>query len=107
MSCNPYADAGYKNPELWQQKARVVNDMRRTMRTRNLTPSRAARTVGIPLPEFREIINGHFENVDLTKLVDCLHRLGHEIEITIKPLPELTKKPGTITIKPHDLPHSA
>ena len=107
MSCNPYADAGYKNPELWLQKANVVSDIRHIIRSRAITPSRAARMVGIPLPEFRDIIKGHFGDVDLTKLVDCLRRLGHDIEITIKPLPELTKKPGTITIRPHDLPHSA
>ena len=108
MSCNPYADAGFKNPELWQQKARVVNDMRRTMRARSLTPSRAARLVGIPLPEFRDIIKGHFGDVDLTKLVDCLRRLGHDIEIQIKPLPEATKKPGTVTvIPPQPLPRTA
>lgn len=106
MSCNPYADAGYKNPELWQQKARIVNDMRRTMQTRGLTPGRAARIVGMPLPEFREIIKGHLGDVDLTKLVDCLRRLGHDIEIQIKPLPEATTKPGSITVIP-TLPRTA
>lgn len=106
MSCNPYADAGYKNPELWQQKARIVNDMRRTIQTRGLTPSRAARIVGMPLPDFREIIKGHFGDVDVTKLVDCLRRLGHDIEIQIKPLPDATKKPGSITVIP-TLPRTA
>jgi predicted XRE-type DNA-binding protein len=108
MSCNPYADAGYKDPELWQQKARIVNDMRRSMQVRELTPSRAARIVGMPLPEFRAMIKGHFGDIDVTKLVDCLRRLGHDIEIQIKPLPDVTKKPGTITvIPPHPLPRTA
>jgi len=106
MSCNPYADTGFKNPELWLQKADIVSDIRLTMRTRALTPSRAARIVGMPLPEFREIIKGHFGDVDLTKLVDCLRRLGHDIEIQIKPLPEATKKPGSITVIP-PLPRTA
>jgi len=56
--------------------------------------------VGLPLTEFREIIKGHFGDVDVTKLVDCLRRLGHDIEIEIKPLPEATRKPGGITVKP-------
>lgn len=106
MSCNPYADAGYKNPELWQQKARVVNDIRRAMTSRGLTPSRAAHIVGMPTTEFREMIKGHFGDIDLTKLVDCLRRLGHDIEIQIKPLPEVTKKPGNITVIP-PLPRTA
>lgn len=100
MSCNVYADAGFKDPELWQQKASIVIEMRQTMRTRGLTPSRAAKIVGLPLTEFREIIKGHFGDVDVTKLVDCLRRLGHDIEIQIKPLPEATRKPGGITVKP-------
>ena len=82
MSCNIYADTGFKNPELWLQKADIVIEMRQAMRVRNLTPSRAARIVGMPLPEFREMIKGHFGDIDVTKLVDCLHRLGHDIEST-------------------------
>jgi predicted XRE-type DNA-binding protein len=108
MSCNHYADAGFKNPELWLQKSYIVSDIRLTMQTRGLAPSRAARIVGMPLPEFREIIKGHFGEVDVTKLVDCLRRLGHDIEIQIKPLPEATKKPGTITVTPpQPLPRTA
>lgn len=100
MSCNPYADTGVKNPELWLQKADLVIEMREAMKARSITPGRAARMVGMPLPEFREIIKGHVGDVDVTKLVDCLRRLGHDIEINIKPLPEATKKPGTITVIP-------
>jgi predicted XRE-type DNA-binding protein len=108
MSCNPYADTAFKDPGLWLQKADLVIEMREAMRSRGLTPSRAARVVGMPLPEFREIIKGHFGEVDVTKLVDCLRRLGHDIEIQIKPLPEATTKPGTITVTPpQPLPRTA
>lgn len=107
MSCNPYADTGFKNPELWLQKADIVSDIRYAMKTRALTPSRAARIVRMPLPEFREIIKGHFGEVGVPVLVDCLRRLGHDIEIQILPLPENPKKPGTITITPRPLPKTA
>jgi len=100
MSCNPYADTGFKNPDLWLQKADIVSEIRLIVRTRGLTPSRAARIVGMPTAEFREMIKGHFGDIDVTKLVDCLRRLGHDIEIQIKPLPEATKKPGNITVIP-------
>ena len=107
MSCNVYADTGFKNPELWLQKALVVSDIRLSMQTRKLTPSRAARIVGMPLPQFREMIKGHFGEMEVSTLVDCLRRLGHDVEIVIKPLPEDPKKPGNFLITPVPLPRIA
>lgn len=98
MSCNPYADAGYKNPELWLQKADIVSDMRRTMQARGLTPSKAARMVRMPLPEFREIIKGHFGGVGLLTIAECARRLGHDVEISYAPLQAGRLRRGSITL---------
>jgi hypothetical protein len=48
VSCNVYADTGFKQPELWLQKADIVIEMRQAMKARRLTPSRAARIVRMP-----------------------------------------------------------
>lgn len=107
MSCSVQANVGFKRSELWLQKANLVIDIRQVMRARNLTPGRAARIVGMPLPQFRETIKGHFDDIDVNRLVDCLRRLGHDIEIIIKPLPQTPKGPGALTITPSPLPRSA
>lgn len=98
MSRNPYADTGVKNPELWLQKADIVLEVRHAMKTRRLTPSRAARIVRIPLPEFREIIKGHFRDVDVMTLVECARRLGHDIEISYRPVEQTPIRRGRIAL---------
>lgn len=98
MSCNVYADSGFKDPDLWLQKADLVIDIKHSMKARGLTPARAAKIVGMPLPEFREMIKGHFGGIGVERLVDCLRRLGHDVHITIDPLHAGTKKPGTFTV---------
>ena len=104
MSHNVYADMGYPNPDLWLQKAGLVLAITDTMRARALTPSRAAKIVGMPLAAFREILQGDFGDVDLTKLVDCLHRLGHDVHVEIQPLQPGAKKPGTLSVHSSQAP---
>ena len=98
MSCNPYADTGVKNPDLWQQKASIASEIRWTMRALGLTPSKAARRVRMPLPEFRDIIKGHFGDVSVLTIVECARRLGHDIEITYRPSAETRVRRGSITL---------
>ncbi len=107
MSCNVYADTGFENPELWLQKADLVIEMKQTMELRGLTVVQAAKIVGMPSADFREMIKGHFGGVTVDKLVDCLRRLGHDIHVQIKPLPTDPSKHGTLTVLPSALPHSA
>lgn len=107
MSHNVYADMGFKDPEVWLQKAALVHALQDTMRARGLTPSKAAKIVGMQTIIFRDILKGDFGDVELTKLVDCLHRLGHDVHVEIKPLPADVKKPGTFAITPKPWPRSA
>lgn len=98
MSHNPYADSGFKNPEVWLQKADIVLEVRRAMKARRLTPSRAARIARMPLPEYREIISGHFGDVDVMTLVECARRLGHDIEVKYRPVDPDERRRGRITL---------
>jgi len=50
------------------------------------------------VPEFREMIKGHFGDIELPKLIDCLRRLGHDIEIVIKPLAQDATSPGAFSL---------
>ena len=71
-----------------------------------LAEKEAARISGMPAADLREILQGHFGEVDVSKLVDCLRRLGHDIEIIVKPLPTDPSKHGSLVVTP-PLPRTA
>ncbi|ULX53736.1 hypothetical protein A9P79_17415 [Cupriavidus taiwanensis] len=48
----------------------------------------AAHRMGIPQPKVSGLLRGDFANLSERKLMDCLNRLGYDIEITVSPAPE-------------------
>jgi predicted XRE-type DNA-binding protein len=41
--------------------------------------------MGIPQPKVSAMLRGDFTNLSERKLMDCLNRLGYDIEIKVKP----------------------
>ncbi|SPA40169.1 conserved hypothetical protein [Cupriavidus taiwanensis] len=52
--------------------------------------------MGIPQPKVSGLLRGDFANLSERKLMDCLNRLGYDIEITVSPAPEPI---GHLTLK--------
>lgn len=44
--------------------------------------------MGLPQPKVSGLFRGDFSNISERKLMDCLNRLGYDIEIKIKPAAE-------------------
>jgi len=61
-------------------------------RTRVVTvavlPEAAAQRMGIPQPKVSCMMRGDFTNLSERKLMDCLNRLGYDIEIKVRPAAE-------------------
>ena len=55
------------------------------MRTLGLTQQDAAKRMGITQPKVSDMVRGDFSNLSERKLMDCLTRLGYEIEIKVRP----------------------
>jgi predicted XRE-type DNA-binding protein len=53
-----------------------------------LTQAEAARRMGITQPKVSAMLRGDFANLSEHKLMDCLNRLGYDIEIKVTPAPE-------------------
>ena len=58
------------------------------MRKLGLSQEEAGRRMGLPQPKVSGLFRGDFSNVSERKLMDCLNRLGYDIEIKIKPAAE-------------------
>ncbi len=66
----------------------LVIEIIRALRRLGLTQEEAGRRMGIPQPKVSGMLRGDFTNLSERKLMECLNRLGYDIEIQVKPAAE-------------------
>ena len=84
-SCNVFADLGLADAEKLKIKTGLVIEIRKAMKSRDLTQQEAAKRMGITQPKVSDMMRGDFTNLSERKLMDCLTRLGYDIEIKVRP----------------------
>lgn len=84
-SGNVYADLGLPDAEKLKIKTGLVIEIRKAMRSLGLTQQEAAKRMGITQPKVSDMMRGDFSNLSERKLMDCLTRLGYDIEINVRP----------------------
>ena len=84
-SGNVYADLGLPDAEKLNIKTGLVIEIRKAMRSLGLTQQDAAKRMGITQPKVSDMMRGDFTNLSERKLMDCLTRLGYDIEISVRP----------------------
>lgn len=84
-SGNVFADLGLPDAEKLKIKSGLVIEITKAMRSLNLTQKAAAERMGIAQAKVSAMLRGDFSNLSERKLMDCLNRLGYDIEITVKP----------------------
>jgi predicted XRE-type DNA-binding protein len=89
-SGNVYADLGLRDADKLKIKTGLVIEIRKAMRQQGLTQQAAATVMGITQPKVSDMMRGDFTNLSERKLMDCLNRLGYDIEIKIKPTKKQT-----------------
>lgn len=89
-SGNVFADLGLPDPEKLSIKSGLVIEITRAIRRLNLSQEDAGRRMGLSQPKISGLLHGDFANVSERKLMNCLTRLGYDIEIKIKPVDEPT-----------------
>ncbi|MBV8048240.1 MAG: XRE family transcriptional regulator [Paludibacterium sp.] len=87
-SGNVFADLGLPDAEKLKIKTGLAVEIRKAMRALGLTQQEAARQMGIPQPKVSSMMRGDFTNLSERKLMDCLNRLGYDIEIKVRPAAE-------------------
>ncbi|MDP1612231.1 MAG: helix-turn-helix transcriptional regulator [Sulfuritalea sp.] len=84
-SDNVFADLGLADAEKLKIKTGLVIEIRKAMRRLDLTQQEAAKRMGLTQPKVSDMMRGDFSNLSERKLMDCLTRLGYDIEIKVKP----------------------
>jgi predicted XRE-type DNA-binding protein len=84
-SDNVFADLGLADAEKLKIKTGLVIEIRKAMKSHGLTQQEAAKRMGISQPKVSDMMRGDFSNLSERKLMDCLTRLGYDIEIKVRP----------------------
>jgi predicted XRE-type DNA-binding protein len=84
-SGNVFADLGLADADKLKIKTGLVIEIRKAMKRLALTQQEAAKRMGISQPKVSDMMRGNFANLSERKLMDCLTRLGYDIEIKVRP----------------------
>ena len=87
-SGNVFADLDLPDANKLKIKSGLVIQITKAVRKLGLSQDEAGRRMGLPQPKVSGLFRGDFANVSERKLMDCLNRLGYDIEIKIKPAAE-------------------
>ena len=82
-SGNVFADLGLPEAEQLKIKSGLVIEITRAVRRMGLTQEEAGRRMGISQAKVSGMMRGDFSNLSERKLMECLNRLGYDIEIKL------------------------
>jgi predicted XRE-type DNA-binding protein len=83
-SRNVYADLGFADADEMLVKAQLVSKISEIIRARGFSQTEAAQHLGLPQPKLSKLMRGQFRGISERKLMDCLTRLGRDIEIVVR-----------------------
>lgn len=83
-SGNPYADLGLREAEDMRVKADLARQIAQIIKGRHLTQQSAAELLGMTQPKLSEMLRGRFRGISQTKMIECLNRLGRDVNIVVR-----------------------
>ena len=83
-STNVYADLGLENAEEMLVKAQLATKIGEIIKRRKLTQVQAAELLGMTQPKLSNLLRGQFRGISEAKMLECVTRLGRNIEIVVK-----------------------
>lgn len=93
-----YSDLGFAESREVEIKARLVTEVAEIIKRRRLTQQQAAEILGLTQPKISRLLKGQFRGVSERRLLDCLTRLGRDVEILVKPAPQ-NRDAGRLTVR--------
>jgi predicted XRE-type DNA-binding protein len=78
-------------------KAQLAEKISQIIQRQHLTQTEAASILGIPQSKLSLILRGQFRGVSELKMLECLNRLGRDVQIVVKKAPR-TKPHGRISV---------
>lgn len=96
-SGNVYADVGARDPEAMLIKAQLVAKIDELIKRKGLTQMEAGELLSLPQPKVSGLLKGHFRGISERRLMDCLTRLGSDVQVVVKPAPR-NRRQGKLSV---------
>ena len=96
-STNVYEDLGIVNAAEMQIKARLATKIGEIIKHRHLTQTEAAEILGMSQPKVSGMLRGQFRGVSEAKMLECLNRLGRDVEIVVRK-PSRSRATGRLSV---------
>ncbi|WP_407180205.1 helix-turn-helix domain-containing protein [Bradyrhizobium sp. STM 3562] len=81
---NVFADLGFANPEGELLKAKLVREIRRVIKRRKLTQTKAAALLRLKQPDVSALVTGRVGKFSIDRLVRCLDRLDYKVDVVVR-----------------------
>jgi predicted XRE-type DNA-binding protein len=84
-SGNVYADLGMADADEMMVKAQLASKIGEIIKDRKWGQQQAADVLGIPQSKLSKMLRGQFRGISEAKMLDCLTRLGCDVQIVVGP----------------------
>lgn len=85
-SGNVYADLGMADAQEMLVKAKLASKIADIIKHSSLTQQQAAIVLAMPQPKVSMLLRGQFRGISEAKMLECLARLGRDVDIVVKPM---------------------
>jgi predicted XRE-type DNA-binding protein len=82
---NVYADLGHEDVDEILVKAQLATKIGEIIKARKWTRQEASVVLGLTQPKLSKMLRGQFRGISEAKMVDCLARLGRDVQIVVGP----------------------
>lgn len=83
-SNNVYADIGMPDAGGMLVKAHLAAKIGEIIKQRHQTQQQAAEILGMTQPKLSNMLRGQFRGISEARMLDCLNRLGRDVEIVVR-----------------------
>lgn len=94
---NVYADLGLPDAPEMLVKATLAAKIGEIIQQRQLTQAKAAEILGMGQPKLSGMLRGQFRGISEAKMLECLNRLGRDVQIVVKK-PSRSKPIGSTSV---------
>ncbi|MCU1748360.1 helix-turn-helix domain-containing protein [Pseudomonas sp. 6D_7.1_Bac1] len=94
---NIYDDLESRNTIEMRLKAQLAAKIGEIIKARHLTQVQASEILGLSQPKLSEMLRGKFRGISEAKMMECLSRLGRDVQIIVKPAPR-SRREGRIEV---------
>jgi len=82
---NVYADLGMPDADEMLVKAQLASKIGEIIKNRKWSQQQAADVLGLTQPKLSKMLRGQFRGISEAKMLDCLTRLGRDVQIVVGP----------------------